>query len=130
MKSSGTPILSVWKIDQGVSVGGQTLMGIPYLMKLRDAARTRGHGLRIWPFETGWRPNPDGITVAELFPSLIAGKTPRGEIRDRHQVRQCIRRLAELDSRGDLVRRFGRPRNLSSQEEAEVRTEEGWILLA
>ena len=79
--ASGTPLLSVWKIDQGVSVGGQTLMGIPYLMRLRAALRMRNRLFTIWPFETGWAAAPDGITAVEIFPTLVAGKALPVEIK-------------------------------------------------
>jgi hypothetical protein len=121
----------VWKIDQGISVGGQTLMGIPYLMKLRGAVRSSGRAFQVWPFETGWQPSSDGVTAVEMFPSLLAGVAPAEErIKDRHQVRECIAQFGSLDSAGELEARFARPGHLSDEDEAKVRSEEGWIFLA
>lgn len=130
VREAGTPLLSVWKIDQGVSVGGQTLMGIPYLMKLRTALRGRGRPFAIWPFETGWAPAADGVTVVEMFPSLIVRDVPSGEIRDRHQVRGCVHHFGRLDAAGELMPELARPAGLDDSTEAQVRTEEGWIILA
>jgi hypothetical protein len=44
------------EINQGPSVGGQTLVGIPRLLSLRDNVRASGRPFHIWPFETGWSP--------------------------------------------------------------------------
>ena len=38
-------------------------------MKLRTTLRGRGRPFAIWPFETGWAPAADGVTVVEMFPS-------------------------------------------------------------
>ena len=130
VRDTGTPLLSVWKINQGVSVGGQTLVGIPYLMRLREAIRAGHRDFVIWPFETGWTPGGEGVTAVEIFPSLIGGKTPRDEIKDRHQVRQCILHFALLDAAGELMGNFSRPAGLSDADEGVVRSEEGWIFLA
>lgn len=126
----GKSLQSVWKICRPGSVGGQTLMGIPYLMRLRAALRACHRPFLIWPFETGWSPAAEGITAVEIFPTLVAGPVPGGEIKDRHQVRQCIRRFAELDAAGELAGKLARPEGLNDAEERRVRTEEGWILLS
>jgi GrpB-like predicted nucleotidyltransferase (UPF0157 family) len=123
----GKGLQSVWKIGMPGSVGGQTLMGIPYLLRLRD---TLPVPFRIWPFETGWSPGGEGVTAVEIFPTMIAGPTPPGEIKDRHQVRQCVQRFAGLDAQDELRVKLGPPGGLTAGEEQAVRTEEGWILLA
>ena len=57
---------SVWKLNCGVSVGGQTILGIKYLDELARAVA--GHR---WPFE-GWGiPHVPTIWLAEIFPSLV-----------------------------------------------------------
>src|SRR5690606_2819935 len=50
---------SVWKLYYNGSVGGQTILGIPAVRRLKQA---RGEALRIWPFETGFR----ALTPADL----------------------------------------------------------------
>ena len=51
-------------------VGSQVLMGLPAVHRLatdpRFAERTR-----IWPFETNWDADLDGIVIAEIWPSLL-----------------------------------------------------------
>lgn len=130
VRQRGVNILSVWKINQGVSVGGQTLIGIPYLMRLRAQLRAHNQPVAIWPFETGWTPAAAGVTIVEIFPTLVADRSPEAEIKDRYQVRQCIACFASLDSEGRLTPKFARPDDLDDKDDAGVRGEEGWILLA
>ena len=98
---------SVWKLNCGISVGGQTILGIKHL---HDLARSID-GQR-WPFE-GWS-TPDGpaIWFAEIFPSLVRYLEWTDEYkarRDRTQVQSCVRHAAERDSAGKLKGDFARP---------------------
>ena len=50
---------SIWKTYYNGSVGGQAIMGIPLVRRLKTA---RGEAARVWPFETGFR----ALTEADL----------------------------------------------------------------
>ena len=120
---------SIWKLYYQGSVGGQALTGMPVVKRLRD---TRGDQARLWPFETGWRPlaaaDLEGVDVvfAEVYPSLFAGKTAAGAVKDEAQVRSTCERFNALDEKGQLGALFG-PAKDDPRREA-VETEEGWIL--
>jgi hypothetical protein len=121
-----TTTQSVWKLNCGVSVGGQTILGIKHLHEL-----ARDVGGRIWPFD-GWGP-PDGpgILFAEIFPSLVTypeWAAAYASSRDRMQVQSCVRRAAERDGRGELAGDLARPAMLGEAALARVEGEEGWIL--
>lgn len=125
------PPQSVWKLNCGVSLGGQTILGIKHLHELAEAL-----GGHRWPFETGWTtPAPGTATVwfAEIFPSLIRYPEWDSEYdarRDRTQVQSCVRHAAELDADGSLRNAFAKPPDLTPAELERVATEEGWILFA
>lgn len=119
---------SVWKLFCGVSVGGQTIVGLHRLQQLRDHLKNR---IQVWPFETGWQvPSAiDTIVVAEIFPSLTRMRVEPGiEIKDERQVRSCVYDAAERDQDCRLIRAFERPTDLCESQEHAVRNEEGWIL--
>jgi hypothetical protein len=105
---------SVWKLNCGVSVGGQTIVGIKHLHTLAEALDARR-----WPFDTGWTtpaPGTGCVWFAEIFPSLVRYKEWDAEYaarRDRTQVQSCVRRAAEEDSKGMLFARFGLPAGLT-----------------
>ena len=50
---------SIWKLYYNGSVGGQAIVGIPAVRRLKDA---RGDAARVWPFETGFK----ALTEADL----------------------------------------------------------------
>jgi hypothetical protein len=120
---------SIWKLYYQGSVGGQALTGLPVIKRLKQA---RGERVRIWPFETGWRPlgPPDleGVEAvfAEIYPSLNTGEAKRGEVKDEAQVRLAAERFAELDERGRLSALFGPAKDDPRRDIVE--REEGWIL--
>ena len=120
------PVQSVWKLNSGISVGGQTILGIKHL---DDLARSVG-GHR-WPFD-GWTvPGGPAVWFAEIFPSLVRYPEWSGEYaqrRDRTQVRSCVRYAAERDAAGMLAADFSRPAALDAGTIARVENEEGWIL--
>jgi hypothetical protein len=98
---------SVWKLNCGVSVGGQTIFGIKYLDQL-----VRAVGGHVWPFEGWTTPTGPAIWFAEIFPSLVQYPEWADEYkkhRDRTQVQSCVRYAAERDAAGKLKRDFGRP---------------------
>ncbi|MEM7718705.1 MAG: gephyrin-like molybdotransferase Glp [Pseudomonadota bacterium] len=63
------------------TVGGQVLMGLPVLWRLRQAL-----GAKVWPFEDV---ESALIVFAEIWPGLIEGAVPKDKsrIRDEDQVR-------------------------------------------
>jgi len=115
---------SVWKLNCGVSVGGQTILGIKHL---DDLARTvTAHR---WPFDGWGTPHEPAIWFAEIFPSLVQYPEFSAEYsRDRMQVQSCVRRAAERERDGLLQGDFDRPGQLSPATLAQVEEEEGWIL--
>ncbi len=118
---------SVWKLNCGVSVGGQTILGIKHLDGL-----ARSVDGRRWPFE-GWStPAGPAIWFAEMFPSLVPYPADWSDEyrtrRDRTQVRNCVRYAAERDSAGVLKGDFAKPGALDAATLAKVEGEEGWIL--
>ena len=121
---------SVWKLNQGVSVGGQTILGIKYLHDLRYQSETRlTQQMSIWPFEAGWTlPEFCDLVIVEIFPSILQPFTNYGGPRDRNQVLTCIEHAARLDGVGQLAERFSQPPGLTDEDSAAVTSEEGWIL--
>ena len=105
---------SVWKLGMPGSVGGQTILGIPLVKRLKEA---RGDRMKIWPFETGWKALTENelsgvdVVAAEVYPSMIKPDPVAGEIKDQTQVRT----LAEYFSK---TRRGGKTRR-------DVRTGQG-----
>jgi hypothetical protein len=94
---SRTTTQSVWKLNCGVSVGGQTILGIKYLHDLGRAV-----GGHIWPFDGWTTPTEPSIWFAEIFPSLVQYPEWADEYakrRDRTQVQSCVRRASETRRR-------------------------------
>jgi len=117
---------SVWKLNCGVSVGGQTILGIKHL---DDLARAVG-GHR-WPFEGWTTPTEPAVWFAEIFPSLVQYPEWADEYkkrRDRMQVQSCLRRAAERDAAGKLKGDFAKPGMLDTVTLTRVEGEEGWML--
>lgn len=122
---------SIWKLYYNGSVGGQAIMGIPAVRRLKDA---RGQAVRVWPFETGFKAlteaDLDGVeaVVAEVYPSLIKAVPAPGEIKDLAQVRGLAEHFAKLDEAGKLAALFGPSRDAPADLVVDVQHEEGWIL--
>lgn len=106
----------VWKLSGVGSVGGQALMGIAALERLRHRI-----GARVWPFES-WR--GDAPVLAEVFPSLIDIPHLKGMVRDAVQVESLARGLAVLDGEGRLTALL----DAVDRQPAEVRAHEASIL--
>ncbi|MFT4254676.1 MAG: cobalamin biosynthesis protein CbiG [Caulobacter sp.] len=122
---------SIWKLYYNGSVGGQAIMGIPAVRRLKDA---RGEALRVWPFETGFKAlseaDLEGVdaVVAEVYPSLIKAVPGPGEIKDLAQVRGLAEHFAKLDEAGKLAALFGPSKDTPAELVEDVHTQEGWIL--
>jgi len=116
-----------WQLAYNGGVGSQTLLGIPVQRALRDDPAL-AETTRVWPFETGLTvPHPCvRVLLAEVYPSLF-GVGPR-QARDRWQVENTARRLAERDAQGLLALDLAGPEDLGPAERRLVEAEEGWIL--
>jgi precorrin-8X/cobalt-precorrin-8 methylmutase len=125
LRNDGWRPFSVWQLLGAGSVGGQSLVGIAALDRLR---RTVG-GCQIWPFATGLvvpMIEPGSFVVAEVWPRLFATSNTAGSVRDEQQVRATAAALADLDRAGSLGRLFTPP--VSLDDRAAIVDEEGWML--
>ncbi len=122
---------SVWQMHGAGVVGGQTLLGIPFVRKL---AEDLGESAAIWPYGTGLRAlshddlEPLSALLVEVYPSLYPITQEPGEAKDAAQVRTTAEVLAKLDEDGKLGALFAGVATLSDDDRAIVEGEEGWIL--
>ncbi len=122
---------SIWKLYYNGSVGGQAILGIPFVRRLKLA---RGDGFRVWPFETGFKPlteaDLDGVEVvaAEVYPSLLKAQPAPGEVKDLAQVRATAEFFARLDEQNKLGGLFAPAKDLPADAVLDAEREEGWIL--
>ncbi|MDP3660794.1 cobalamin biosynthesis protein CbiG [Phenylobacterium sp.] len=122
---------SIWKLYYNGSVGGQAILGIPAVRRLKAA---RGEAVRVWPFETGYRAlsaaDLDGVevVVAEVYPSLIKVQPAAGEVKDLAQVRAAAEHFARLDEAGKLGAAFAPGKDTPPDTVVDAEREEGWIL--
>lgn len=122
---------SIWKLYYNGSVGGQALLGIPAVRRLKLA---RGEAMRIWPFETGFKPLTEAdlagveIVAAEVYPSLIKADGAPGEVKDLVQVRSTAEHFARLDEANKLGAVFGPGKTAAADVVLDAEREEGWIL--
>jgi hypothetical protein len=114
---------SPWFVYGGAnSVGGQALVGIPHLARLREAFPDS----RVWPFETGTVLPPRTkarIVVAEVYPTMFHLRRGGAEVHDRLQVIATAEAFARLDAEGRLDELFA-----AAPEDPAVLDEEGWVL--
>ncbi len=98
-----------WQLSGAGSVGGQVLMGLPVLARLRQASPG---AVAVWPFE----PLDRDVAFVEIWPSLLNDQVRQMPgIRDAAQVHLMARALANLA-----------PRDLEQMLRAQS-PEEGWI---
>lgn len=118
---------SIWKLYYQGSVGGQALVGLPVIKRLRDA-----RAIKLWPFETGWKPLTPGdlegldAVFAEIHPSLYAAKAQVGAVKDEVHVRAAVEHFHALDEKAQLAMLFGPAKD--DPRRATIESEEGWIL--
>jgi hypothetical protein len=121
----------IWKLYYNGSVGGQALLGIPAVRRLKTA---RGEAMKIWPFETGFRPLTAAdlaeveVVAAEVYPSLLKVQPAAGEVKDLAQVRATAEHFARLDEAGKLGAVFGPAKTTAPDTVVDAEREEGWIL--
>ncbi|MDB5454448.1 MAG: cobalamin biosynthesis protein CbiG [Caulobacter sp.] len=122
---------SIWKLYYNGSVGGQALVGIPAVRRLKLA---RGEAVKVWPFETGFKVLTEddlaGVeaVIAEVYPSLVKTTPLAGEVKDAAQVRGLAEHFAKLDETGKLAALFGPSKTAPADLVVDAETEEGWIL--
>ena len=122
---------SIWKLYYNGSVGGQAILGIPVVRRLKLA---RGDAMRVWPFETGFKPlveadfNGVDVVAAEVYPSMMKAVPAQGEVKDLAQVRAAAEHFARLDEAGKLGAVFGHSKSAPADLVIDVENEEGWIL--
>ncbi|HEX7885891.1 MAG TPA: cobalamin biosynthesis protein CbiG, partial [Phenylobacterium sp.] len=92
---------SIWKLYYNGSVGGQAILGIPFVRRLKLA---RGEDVvKAWPFETGFKALTEAdlagveAVVAEVYPSMLKPQGAPGEVKDLTQVRTTAEHFARLD---------------------------------
>ncbi len=121
----------VWKLYYQGSVGGQAILGIPVVRRLKLA---RGDAMKIWPFETGWMALTEAAlagvdaVVAEVYPSLLKVTPQPGEPKDLAQVRAVCEDFARKDEAGQLAALFGHGKDVPDDVVAAAEREEGWVL--
>lgn len=121
----------IWKLYYNGAVGGQSILGIPMLRRLH--ARF-GPGLRVWPFETGWKALAEtdlagvDVVAAEVSDLSLKPAAAGGELKETAQVRGLAEHLARLDEGGKLGAQFGPSRRLAPEVMRTVESEEGWAL--
>jgi hypothetical protein len=122
---------SVWKLYYQGSVGGQAILGIPMVRRLKLA---RGAAFKVWPFETGCKTLTEAdlagvdAVAAEAYPSLLKAQPQPGEPKDLAQVRATCEHFARLDEAGRLGAAFGPFKDAAADVVVDAEREEGWIL--
>ncbi|MES2342529.1 MAG: cobalamin biosynthesis protein CbiG [Pseudomonadota bacterium] len=122
---------SIWKLYYNGSVGGQAILGIPAVRRLKLA---RGEALKAYPFETGFKALTEAdlagvdVVVTEVYPSLYKAQPLPNEVKDQAQVRVTAEHFAKLDEAGKLGAVFGPSKTADPAVVVDAETEEGWIL--
>lgn len=130
MRNAGRQVFSEWQLYGAGSVGGQALVGIPWLRRLVVAPDLAPRS-EVWPFTTGLVADPTGgrddvIVHAEIWPGIIELDPSLHPVRDAAQVLGLCRHLAELDRAG-LLGGLLAPA-VPEEHATAVVTQEGWIL--
>ncbi|MGD9260867.1 MAG: hypothetical protein PVG44_10530, partial [Desulfobacterales bacterium] len=115
-------VQETWKLFGAGSVGGQTLVGIPYLHQLRRHVDFADRSA-VWPFETNFTSKPTlkmgpYVVHVEIWPGLVKNavalitEVEKTAIRDQIQVRALCQWAADLDLKIELGRLFNIPNGL------------------
>ncbi len=119
MRARRLRVQSTWKLAYQASVGGQFLMVLGWLRRLRQALPQ----IRVFPFDTGFgqAPRRGEVWVAEVWPGEfdLEGRHP---VRDADQVDSTVRRLRSLDHSGSLSPLL----QLPGEVDAAIALREGW----
>lgn len=123
----------VWKLIGSASVGGQSLVGIPAVYKLRFDKVLQTYS-KVWPFETGFNAieseqDKPQILHVEIWPGILSSTLDKSlEIRDQAQVRATVNWLEQNDQLNTLRQLLETPDDLSKQAKKECVEEEGWVI--
>jgi hypothetical protein len=112
-------VQETWKLFGAGSVGGQTLVGIPYLHRLRRHVDFTERSA-VWPLETNFTLTPTPKTGpyvihAEIWPGVVKdavasiAENQETAIQDQIQVRTMCQWAANLDLKNELGRLFDTP---------------------
>jgi precorrin-8X/cobalt-precorrin-8 methylmutase len=142
LRRQGRRPFSSWQLVGAGAVGGQSLLAVPMVVRLRRRFPTR---VAVWPFTTGLRAprvGPGDVVVAEVWPSMVPVPRPvgvvsgqaadlpssgaDGPVRDEVQVLATVAWLAERNRTGGLADLF--EPDLPPATREVVEREEGWIL--
>ena len=121
----------IWKLYYQGSVGGQAILGIPMVRRLK---LSRGEAFKVWPFETGFKALTEAdlagveTLACEVSPSMFKGQPQPGEVKMLTQVRATAENLARLDESNRLGPFFAPPKDLPAEVVVEAEREEGWAL--
>ena len=121
----------VWKLYYSGAVGGQAILGIPMVRRLKLA---HGEAMKAWPFETGFKALTEAdlagvdIVAAEILAGAIKAQPLPGEMKDAAQVRANAEHFARLDEAGKLWILFAPAKGTAADTIAVAQSEEGWIL--
>ncbi len=120
-EQTGKQAKSVWQLFSGVTVGSQTLMGIPTLHKLKKYTNCA-----IWPFES--IDNKSKHVIAEIYPSIWKSKEEDkrnlGLVKDAGQVKTVVEQIFCHDRDDSLQDLFNAPNSYGEN----ITEKEGWIL--
>ena len=122
---------SIWKLYYNGSVGGQAILGIPAVRRLKLA---RGDEVKVWPFETGFKALTEAdltgveAVLAEVYPSMVKPQGSAGEVKDLQQVRTLAEHFARLDEGNKLGPLVGPSKGAAAEVVLDAEREEGWIL--
>lgn len=120
----------VWKLIGSASVGGQTLMGIPHLWRLRNDKELIQHS-KIWPLETSFEFNQsdDNLVLhVEIWPGILSKMLDKNLIKDQAQVRAVVNWFSDKDMSGELYNLLCKPEFLTAEEAQKCINEEGWVI--
>lgn len=125
-------VQETWKLLGQGSVGSQALVGIPCVARIRDHPSLSNRS-GVWPFETGFSPNPvpnsgPFVLHGEIWPGAVRLSEGLHPVRDAAQVLTLAKELASLDSSRELSHWFETPFGLNDAEIQSCLGEEGWIL--
>lgn len=119
-----------WKLAYTGSVGSQTLLGIPRLLKLTSEHEVLKAFSHVWPFTTGFDRElpPEGSCVvhAEIYPSMLP-LSGKDKIPDRAQVKTYVTWLEKEQKSGRLTSHLAGPDGLSGKQRKRVLKHEGWV---
>ena len=123
---------SGFKLFTTGSVGSQSLLGLPYLARLR---RRYGAALMVWPQQSGWGVPDAQIVLAEIYPSMmkvsrlipLKSSAPNElyHIPDAVQVRNVCDWVETASLAGWLPNLFDPAAGLPDAD--RIAAEEGWI---